>query len=74
MLPRHRAIVSAGHTFATVGIWQRRFEGCPLNGQERRAKMVVKYVVRLEAKRQPEAVLNTLLTRGALHVVGATLR
>jgi hypothetical protein len=37
-------------------------------------KTVIKYVVRLDADKQPELVLDTLLSRGAPHVVGATLR
>jgi hypothetical protein len=37
-------------------------------------RTVLKYVVRLEAGKQPEAVLDLLLARGAPHVLGASLR
>ena len=37
-------------------------------------KTVLKYVIRLDPDKQPELVLDSLLSRGAPHVVGATLR
>ena len=37
-------------------------------------RTLLKYVVRLDAQTQPELILETLLSRGAPHLIGATLR
>ncbi len=37
-------------------------------------RTVLRYVVRLDGDKQPDAVLETLLARGAPHVLSASLR